>query len=214
MKRRQWTRRFPGFASTREATTARGLAILLSAILLLLQSPASAMDMKAEGRFVTLSGSVVGSECDTLASLLSQNRIEVVVLTNSGGGDARAGYCVGALIREHGLSTIIRGRCASSCSRMWLGGVERTLEGPNSRVGLHGNYGNGGGLLAGAPQQLRAWIPQYAPAVDRDLMEQWIHLPSNKWMMYFYNDRAELCEARACTSLGGRNARGVGLATK
>src|SRR5579863_503005 len=114
---------------------------LFAALLLLLLSLPSwameswAMDMKVEGSSVVLSGSVVGSECTTLEQLLSQNNIATVVLTNSGGGDARAGYCVGDLVRERGLATVIRGRCASSCSRMWLGGVARTLDGPNSRVG-------------------------------------------------------------------------------
>ena len=96
---------------------------------------------------------------------------------------------------------------------MWLGGVERTLDGPNSRVGLHGNYG-GGGLLPDAPQRLRTWIPQYAPSVDRALMEQWIHLPTNNQMMYFYNDKAELCESRVCSVIAGRNARNAGLSTR
>jgi hypothetical protein len=122
--------------------------------------------------------------------------------------------CVGALIRRSGLSTVIRGRCASSCSRMWLGGVERTLDGPNSRVGLHGNYDQGGGLLADAPIGLRTWIPQYAPSVDRALMEQWIHLPVKESMMYFYNCKAELCEYRHCSSISGRNALNAGLSTK
>jgi len=92
--------------------------------------------------------------------------------------------------------------------------VDRTLDGPNSRVGLHGNYDNSGGLLAAAPQRLRAWIPQRAPAVDKELMERWIHLPSNKWMMYFYNGRAELCGNGTCTAVDGRNALNAGLATR
>jgi hypothetical protein len=45
-------------------------------------------------------------------------------------------------------------------------------------------------------------------------MEQWTSLPSNNWMMYFYNDKAELCESRACTLLSGRNARNAGLSTR
>jgi hypothetical protein len=173
-----------------------------------------AMDMKVDGESVVMSGAVDGSECSALGAILSQATISTVVLTNSGGGNARAGYCVGDLIRERGLSTVIRGRCASSCSRMWLGGVERSLEGPNARVGLHGNYGSNGALLADAPQRLRTWIPQRAPNVDRALMEQWTSLPSNNWMMYFYNDKAELCESRACTLLSGRNARNAGLSTR
>jgi hypothetical protein len=79
---------------------------------------------------------------------------KTVVLGNSSGGNADAGYCVGTLIRQHGLSTVIRGSCASSCSRMWLGGVSRTFDGRYSRVGLHGNYDRNGILLPGAPDRL------------------------------------------------------------
>lgn len=188
--------------------------MLLSSLLFSVSFHVWAMDMKVEGPAVVMSGSVVGSDCASLASILSKNKIEVVVLTDSGGGDVRAGYCVGGLIREHGLSTVVQGRCASSCSRMWLGGIDRTLEGPKSSVGLHGNYSHNGGLLAAAPQQLRAWIPQHAPAVDKDLMEQWIRLPSNKWTMYFYNDKAELCGNGVCTPVDGRNALNAGLSTR
>jgi hypothetical protein len=93
---------------------------VLAATLLVLAAlvPARAMDLKVEGDTVTMSGSVVGPECKELETLLSQNAIKRVVLTNSGGGDARTGYCVGDLIRARGLATMIRGRCASSCSRM------------------------------------------------------------------------------------------------
>jgi hypothetical protein len=189
-------------------------ALLLPSLLILVPLQSRAMDTKVEGETVVMSGSVVASDCTTLGEILSRSKIKLVVLTNSSGGNANAGYCVGDLIRERGLSTAIRGRCASSCSRMWLGGVDRTLEGPNSKVGLHGNYGGGGVLLADAPQRLRAWIPRRAPDVDKTLMEQWIHLPSNKWMMYFYNDKAELCEGGACTAVNGRNARNAGLSTR
>ena len=190
---------------------------LAAALLLLMSLPAAAMDLKVEGSTVVMSGAVVGTECDALANLVAQSMIRTpirtVVLANSGGGDPPTGYCVGELIRKHGLSTVIRGRCSSACSRMWLGGVERSLDGPNAKVGVHGNYGYGG-LIPGSPEKLRAWIPKYAPAVDRALMEKWIQLPSNTTIMYFYNDKAELCEGRDCTPLAGRTALGVGLATR
>ena len=176
--------------------------------------PAAAMDMRVDGASVILSGQVVHADCASLTDLLAKSDVKRVVLTASGGGDSYSGYCMGSLIRQRGLSTTIRGRCASSCSRIWLGGVERTLDGPHSRVGLHGNYGNSGGLSAEAGQKLRTWIPQYAPTVDKALMEQWIRLPTNKWMMYFYNDKAELCQSGKCTPVEGRTAKNAGLATR
>jgi hypothetical protein len=190
-----------------------GLTLLLAAVLA--RSPgALAMNIGVDGAQIVLSGTVEGDECGRLGAILQQGAIRTVVLTQSNGGDADAGYCVGELIRARGLDTVIRGSCNSSCSRMWLGGVSRTLEGTNARVGLHGNYRNDGILKPEAPARLQAWIPKYAPGVNWELMAQWTQLPTNHDMMYFYNDRAELCESRLCTPLPGWNAVNAGLATR
>jgi hypothetical protein len=174
---------------------------------------AFAMDIEIQANEVVMSGDVTGTECSELQSILQRTQITTVMLTHSKGGNADAGYCVGALIRQHGLATVIRGSCNSSCSRMWLGGVSRALDGADSRVGLHGNYRNGA-LLRGAPARLQAWIPSYAPTVNRQLMEQWTNLPSNKQIMYFYNNRAELCDHGECRPLPGWNAFNAGLSTQ
>lgn len=173
---------------------------------------ALAMDFELQGHEVVMSGDVTGGECAELQSILQRTQISIVILTHSKGGDADAGYCVGALIRQHGLATVIRGSCNSSCSRMWLGGVSRSLDGAQSRVGLHGNYRNGA-LQPSAPARLQAWIPTYAPAVNRRLMEQWTNLPSNEQIMFFYNDRAELCDHGQCRPLPEWNAFKAGLST-
>ena len=183
-------------------------------VVLWMALPSWAMTMTVEGETAVLSGAVVKADCADLEALLARAKVTTVVLTNSGGGNADSGYCIGALVRSRGLSTVIRGRCASSCSRMWLGGVRRSLDGPNSRVGLHGNYESNGGLMSAAVQKLRTWIPTYAPDVDKALMEEWIRLPTNKWMMYFYNDRAELCQSSECKPVADRNAYNAGLATR
>lgn len=190
------------------------ICALLIAFVELSGTSAWAMDLMVDGTTVTMSGTVTGPECDQLRDILSKNKITNVILTNSPGGDAEAGYCTGALIREKGIATSITGSCASSCSRMWLGGVTRTLNGKDARVGLHGNYGSTGALLETAPARLRAWIPIYAPSVDRDLMERWITLPINTTVMYFYNDRAEICEGRDCSPLPMQNAKKAGLLTQ
>jgi hypothetical protein len=171
------------------------------------------MEIEVQGNAVVMSGDVTGSECSELQSILQQAHITTVILRHSKGGNADAGYCVGELIRQHGLATVIHGSCNSSCSRMWLGGVTRTLAGANSRVGLHGNYRDGD-LRPGAPARLEAWIPSYAPSVNRQLMEQWTNLATNRQMMFFYNDRVELCDHGNCTSLPGWNARNAGLSTQ
>ncbi len=193
------------------------LVLLASGVGLLIPTMSFAMDIEINSNQVIMSGRVVGNECNQLRRILSQHSIKEVILRDSLGGNANAGYCVGSLIRENGLSTIIQGRCASSCSRMWLGGVNRELDGDDSKVGLHGNYDREGRLLVAAPDRLRTWITDHVPSVDRKLLEQWIHLPTNKEMMYFYNDKAELCEVSRkvwCFEIRERNARNAGLSTK
>jgi hypothetical protein len=187
-------------------------AALFSFFLLAYPLPASAMTLQVQGSEIIMTGRVAGDEYSQLLDVLNQHQITTVVLGNSTGGNANSGYEVGELIRQRGLPTAIRGSCASSCSRMWLGGVTRILEGRDSRVGLHGNYDNGV-LRPGAPDRLRAWLPRMAPSIDRQLMEQWIVLPRNTEMMYFYNDRAELCDHTSCTPIAGWNAVNAGLAT-
>jgi hypothetical protein len=91
------------------------------------------MNFEVHGDEVWLSGPVIGSEYEQLLAILASHPIKTVVFTQSHGGDADAGYDVGELVRQRGLATVIRGSCTSSCSRMWLGGVTRTLEGANSR---------------------------------------------------------------------------------
>jgi hypothetical protein len=170
-----------------------------------------AMDLRVQDNTVYMSGPVVGHECADLKKILDTRWIRWVVLSNSNGGDANTGYCVGELIRARGVNTSINGNCVSSCSRMWLGGVERILDSPGSFVGLHGHYDASGNLLPDSPARLRAWIPRFA-SVDVSLMEKWIVLPRNVMVMRFYNDRAETCNGRSgCEPLPGKTARTAGL---
>src|SRR5215468_6997874 len=62
----------------------------------------------------------------TLAPLGSP-AITTVILRNSQGGNAPAGYQVGQLLRERGVRTAVSGYCYSSCSRMFLGGRTRSF---------------------------------------------------------------------------------------
>ena len=89
--------------------------------------PVFAMSIEVQGNQVVMAGPVTGNECAQLSNGLENNEVRTVILTSSNGGNANAGYCVGELIRKHQLNTVIRGNCSSSCSRMWLGGVSRTL---------------------------------------------------------------------------------------
>lgn len=185
---------------------------LLTTVLVAWSGPVVAMTLDVIRDSVVMEGPVEGHECGLLRQMLDQNRgVRRIVLRNSTGGHAATGYCVGELIRERRLETVIRGYCYSSCSRMWLGGVRRSLDGPASRVGFHGHYDRERRLRPDAPARLSAWLPLMAPRIDRTLMEQWIKLPRAPQLYVFYNDRAARCERRTCTPIPGRNARNAGL---
>ena len=173
------------------------------------------MEISVTGTTVHMSGTVVGGECDKLKKIISDGPITLVVLSNSNGGNANTGYCIGETIRKNKISTVIEGFCLSSCSRMWLGGITRKLEGDESTVGLHGNYKNSGHLIDESTTRLREWIPRFAPDVDVALMNRWTELFYSKQMMYFYSKRASLCMngRNDCSSIRGKNVFNAGLAT-
>lgn len=174
-----------------------------------------AMEISVEGNSVVMSGKVIGGECEQLKIAIAIHQIKKVILKSSNGGVADEGYCVGELIRAKGLDTLIQGICVSSCSRMWLGGVHRRLDGEKSAVGLHANYNTKTGyILSGSTYKLRDWIPRFAPNVDKKLMEQWTSLPYAKNMMYFFNDKALLCQQKGnCEELMGVDILSAGLGT-
>jgi hypothetical protein len=189
---------------------------VIGLLLVMFSSYAASMEISVTGTMVHMSGPVVGGECDKLKQIISTSQIHHVVLSNSNGGNANTGYCIGETIRKHKISTSIEGFCLSSCSRMWLGGVTRKLEGDESTVGLHGNYKNSGHLIDESTTRLRAWIPRFAPDVDVALMNQWTELFYSKQMMYFYNKRAALCMngRNDCSNIRGKNVFNAGLATQ
>ena len=174
-----------------------------------------AMDISIEGNSVVMTGKVTGGECEQLKITIANAQIKQVILNSSNGGVADEGYCVGELIRARGLDTLIQGMCVSSCSRMWLGGVNRRLDGAKSAVGLHANYNvKTGYILGGSTYKLRDWIPRFAPNVDTKLMEQWTSLPYAKNMMYFFNSKALLCQEKGnCEQLMGVDVISAGLGT-
>jgi hypothetical protein len=103
------------------------------------------MELKVVGNQIILSGPVIGDEPGKVReALASSPGIETVILRNSPGGNAPAGYQVGQMLRERGIRTAVSGYCYSSCSRMFLGGKTRYFTDDylpeNNNVGFHGHY--------------------------------------------------------------------------
>jgi hypothetical protein len=113
-------------------------------------------------------------------------------LRNSHGGDADTGYKVGDLARARGLSTAVAGYCLSSCSRMFLGGVERyvTDEKPAGQtyVGFHGNYSDNGSLKLDHMWRLQEWIVAHSDGkADPELVKRWTTIKNRKGFAYFFD---------------------------
>lgn len=163
------------------------LAVFLSA------KEAYPMVMDVSGDQIILSGEVAQGDLFKFNSLLDQNRgITTVILRDSPGGHAPSGYDIGATIRNRGLRTAVSGYCRSSCSRMFLGGVERHFA-DDQRVGLtyvafHGNYEKDGRLQLWAMEKLQKFIVDYSDGkADRELVRRWTTLPNNRGFIYFFD---------------------------
>jgi hypothetical protein len=163
--------------------------------MLMVPTRAPAMELKIVGNQLILSGPVVGDEPGKVReALASSPGIETVILRNSGGGNAPAGYQVGQLLRERGLRTAVSGYCYSSCSRMFLGGSARYFTDDylpeNNNVGFHGHYDRVGHLNANLVRQygLRDWIIKFSDGkVDPALVERWINIPYSRGMIHFFH---------------------------
>jgi hypothetical protein len=187
------------------------------ATLLALPWMASAMEFDVRDHAVVMSGRVSGTEQRELERTLDKHRdINTVVLKNSTGGDARTGYAIGELIRERKLNTALSGYCISSCSRMFLGGVQRQYSNDQplekTFVGLHGNYANDGTLLSTRMGYLKDWIIRYSDGkANPALVEQWVYIPNRHGYAAFYHRDADLLpgtqKVMLCQGTEDRNKR-------
>ena len=163
--------------------------------LMLLSVSAPAMELKVVGNQLILSGRVVGDEPAKVAEALKKSPgIDKVILRNSPGGNAPAGYQIGQLLREHGLRTAVSGYCYSSCSRMFLGGRARYFTDDHpaeyTNIGFHGHYYANGRLNADLVRQLglREWIMRHSDGkADPQLVERWINIPYGRGMIHFFH---------------------------
>jgi len=118
--------------------------LLLLPLLSLACAGAPAMDFHLVGDTLVLSGPVVGTDLARLRDHLVGDRVRLVLLHESPGGDLWNGYQVGNRIREEGLPTAVSGRCESACGLIFLSGTQRFFSDglPIARtmVGLHGAY--------------------------------------------------------------------------
>jgi len=157
--------------------------------------PALAMEMKVKANALVLSGEVVARDLERVKDAFKSNpAITHVVLRNSMGGNSWAGYRLGELFRERGVTTVVSGHCVSACSRLFLGGKVRVFSDdyPASLtyVGFHGHYDFGKlNLAAVKKNDLAGWTTKYTNGkVDPKLIQRWIHIERRAGDVRFYPD--------------------------
>ncbi len=117
-------------------------AVLMVMAALAPGSAARAMQFKLVGDVLVMSGPVVGDDLARLKDSFATDRVKLIVLHNSPGGDLWNGMQLAQRIRDKGLPTTVSGTCESACGLIYLGGVERSFSDGSplfmTKVGLHG----------------------------------------------------------------------------
>jgi hypothetical protein len=107
-------------------------------------SAAWAMEFNLISDTLVMSGPVVSDDLARLKDHLATDRVKLVLLHNSAGGDLWNGLQLAQRIRDKGLPTAVSGKCESACGLIFLGGVQRSFSNgaplPRTMIGLHGAH--------------------------------------------------------------------------
>jgi hypothetical protein len=102
------------------------------------------MEFNLVGETLVLSGRVVSDDLARLKDHFATDRVKLILLHNSPGGDLWNGLQLAERIRDRGIATAVSGRCESACGLIFLGGVQRSFSNgvplPRTMVGLHGAH--------------------------------------------------------------------------
>jgi hypothetical protein len=119
-------------------------ALLVVAAALTGTTPAPAMEFNLVGNTLVMSGPVVSDDLARLKDQLAIEKVKLVLLHESPGGDLWNGLVLADRIREKQLATAVSGKCESACGMVFLGGVQRSFSNgrplPKTMVGLHGAH--------------------------------------------------------------------------
>ena len=158
---------------------------------------AYAMDFRISGQYLIMSGTVNGIEPRVFDAVMENNPgITTVILKNSGGGDARAGFAVAGFIRKLGLNTALSGYCRSSCANIFIGGNVRSFSDDQplekTLVAYHAVYADDNRYKPGEAYSLKGFYLKLDGKVNPELMSKWINIEDRKGFVYFYHQQASV----------------------
>lgn len=119
------------------------IRIFWSFVLVFAAMPMGAMTLETKGNTLFASGAI-GDDYVAFDTAFKNPDIDTLVLVNSPGGDLWNGLRIGRMIAGKSIKTVVAGRCASSCSLLFMGGKERmftdTHPPAQTYVGIHGPH--------------------------------------------------------------------------
>jgi hypothetical protein len=195
---------------------------------------AQAMEFNLVGDTLVMSGPVTGSDLARLRDHLSGDRVKLVLLHESPGGDLWNGYQIGTRIRDAGLPTAVSGKCESACGLIFLAGAERSFSDgrpiAQTMVGLHGAHSieTKQPLPELGPRMAYVIKTMTARKYPADLLERTVYPRNAEDMVYAFHPGRYPVEAAGrgvvecqkqpeanfkCRMLDGLDALGIGIIT-
>lgn len=116
-----------------------------------LKNPAVIVALDAQRLY--LSGPIGSGTADVLARAIEANPGTKLLELDSLGGWVSESDAMRALVQSYGMNTMVRGRCASACTNVFISGQSRYVS-PDARFGFHRS-----GLCGGNPVDA-AWTEQ------------------------------------------------------
>lgn len=150
---------------------------------------------------LTLVGNIEPGLYNAIAKRLTIHRQIKRLELASLGGDGYEAFKIGRLLRDRGISTVVRGNCNSSCALLFLGGSERIVPKPYWRLGFHRASADGAPIWDG--DEFYTKLKDYANSMignGDDILRISLSRPG---LDFYRPSREELCSLKIATSVEG-----------
>jgi rhodanese-related sulfurtransferase len=205
------------------------IAPLAAVIFAVIGLPAVAMNMTLEGDRLYMSKGIGIDDYIKYKEMVKGKEIRTVVLSNSPGGNIKAAIAIADDMIERNVTTVVAGRCLSSCTILFLAGKERQFASrypvSMSTLGFHSTYD----MPSGGYQNPLLWADVYSyykrrlgDSLDDSVIYRAMRdISNNSGFAYLYHPTFRMdgsfCEGivgKECEKLVGKNALSQGVITQ
>ena len=182
------------------------IAASLGTAALLLTAQASAMSMVRSYETLIMYGGVEPEDSERFRQHLAKGAIKQVVLSESPGGDLRAGYQIADMITANKINTAVQGNCFSSCAIIFMAGTVRQMTASKAlsrtRLGFHGPHNKQTHAVAQAAiPHLREWLMKSTDGkFPEEVLDQAMFIErAGDMMLFYYPEQGRWTDIRFCT---------------